>query len=97
MLRGHRDSVWSLAIDKYFLYSGSADACVRVWALRQGAAMLEAPEGTDVLEGHQDVVWTVGLVAKRDGGDAMVLSGSADCSIAAWAWGDNDAGALGDA
>ena len=87
ILRGHKDTIWSLICDRYFLYSGSADATVRVWSIRQGAAMLEMPEMAAVLEGHQDVVWTIGQMPSCESDSrALLLSGSADCTVAAWAW-----------
>ena len=66
-LKGHTDSVWSVAFstDGGRIVSGSGDKSVRVWDASTG-------EMLKVLEGHTDSVWSVAF--STDGG--RIVSGS---------------------
>lgn len=69
---GHEAKVLSVTFNKKILVSGSADATVRVWSIRNGTTL-------QVLTGHNKGVWCVAIFT-----DALVISGSYDHSVKIW-------------
>ncbi len=75
-LRGHTDSVLSVAIssDGKYIVSGSADTTIRIWDLETRVQVGEP------LRGHTDTVWSVAI--SPDG--KRIASGSRDNTIRIW-------------
>jgi WD40 repeat protein len=75
-LKGHTDSVWSVAFspDGTRIISGSLDKTIRIWDVKTGEEVIEP------LKGHTDSVLSVAF--SPDG--TRVISGSLDKTIRIW-------------
>jgi WD40 repeat protein len=71
--KGHRGSVWSVAVSQDRIVTAGADRAVRVWDIATGGQLLE-------LAGHAAAVW--GVAVSRDG--SRILSGSSDNTARVW-------------